>query len=86
MKLDSYIEADFPILARDENEKVKFSCRFVCDCGELVFKNDNFCRRCGAAVTPREPVVVWMTWREVKELIRPRIEAELLNPSKGYTP
>ena len=77
MKLDDYIEGDAPLLpAMDDNKEITFQSRIVCDCGEHIFENDNFCRRCGSSVEYERPVFVKLTWREVKDLVRPLIEAE----------
>ena len=76
MKLDDYIAGDAPIITQKDDTEIIFESRIVCDCGMPVYDHDNYCRRCGAAVDPQRPVRVKMTWGQVKDLVRPLIEAE----------
>ena len=75
MKLNDHINADMPFFDRDDNSEIKFCCDYVCDCGAPVYSHDKFCNQCGSAVTPKKPVVVTMKWGDVKNFIRPLIEA-----------
>lgn len=76
MKLDDYIEGNATVYPSDDREQIKFQCKIVCDCGVHVDALDNYCRNCGAAVKAERPVVVQMSWGEVKNFVRPLIEAE----------
>lgn len=76
MKLNDYIEGNAPILPADDRLEITFQSSVVCDCGRQVGVFDNYCSNCGASVSPENPVFLKMTWGEVKELVRPLIEAE----------
>ena len=72
MKLDGNIKAD----GFDDRETITFTSCVVCDCGSHVDPLDRYCSWCGASVRPDNQVVIQLTWGELKELVRPLIEAE----------
>lgn len=76
MKLDYYIEGVAPILPSSDRLEITFRSQVVCDCGGYVDAFDNYCRKCGAPVRAERPVLLKLTWGEVKDLVRPLIEAE----------
>lgn len=79
MKLGE-VRADFSTvgigIGSETERRIKFCAPIVCECGERVYKNDNFCRTCGAAVEMCGEVEIEVPQEELCQMFRERLEKE----------